>query len=155
MNQPSENINETLSVGDTPEAQVVSVEGGATSESEQSDAERNAAIAETKAAAKAIIDSSNGAGFVLVVLQDDGTADTLLAGDYATVVHAVHSTVCALGKVVKHVQSAHDGNPEKHAAVEDFSAGASVLTIHHGMVSSMHADKLAEAAIEAAASTKQ
>ena len=118
-------------------------------------AERVAAISMSKEEAKKVIDETGEAGFILIAMNGNGTAKAMMAGDYATVVHAAHTAVCALGSIVKQIQGEHDGNPEKHAKVEDFTAGASVLTIHHGMLAKLHADQVAEATVEAAASVKQ
>ena len=160
MNQQSEAVSEVVEEATTigtekPETQMVGVEGGATSQEEQTKAERIAVIEQSKSDAKKIIDEAGERGFILISMQDDNTAKAIMAGDYATVVHATHTAVCALGSIVKQVQGQHDGNPEKHAKVEDFTAGASVLTIHHGMLAKMHADQVAEATVEAAAATQQ
>lgn len=159
MNQQTENttviVEETANVGDKPATQTVGVEGGAEPHAEQSLAERAAAINMSKEEAKKVIDETGEAGFILIAMNGNGTAKAMMAGDYATVVHAAHTAVCALGSIVKQIQGEHDGNPEKHAKVEDFTAGASVLTIHHGMLAKLHADQVAEATVEAAASVKQ
>ena len=159
MNQQNENttevVEEVATVGDKPATQTVGVEGGAEAHAEQSLAERVAAISMSKEEAKKVIDETGEAGFILIAMNGNGTAKAMLAGDYATVVHAAHTAVCALGSIVKQIQGEHDGNPEKHAKVEDFTAGASVLTIHHGMLAKLHADQVAEATVEAAASVKQ
>ena len=159
MSQQNENttevVEEVATVGDKPATQTVGVEGGAEPHAEQSLAERVAAISMSKEEAKKVIDETGEAGFILIAMNGNGTAKAMLAGDYATVVHAAHTAVCALGSIVKQIQGEHDGNPEKHAKVEDFTAGASVLTIHHGMLAKLHADQVAEATVEAAASVKQ
>ena len=160
MNQQSKTVGEVVEEVTTistekPETQTVGVEGSATAQDEQSLAEREAAISSSKEEAKRVIDEVGDAGFILVAMQGNGTAKAMLAGDYATAVHAAHTMVCALGSLVKQIQGEHDGNPEKHAKVEDFTAGASVLTLHHGMLAKMHADQVAEAQVEAAASVKQ
>ena len=159
MNQQTENtaviVEETANVGDKPATQTVGVEGGAEPHAEQSLAERAAAINMSKEEAKRVIDETGEAGFILIAMNGNGTAKAMMAGDYATVVHAAHTAVCALGSIVKQTQGEHDGNPDKHAKVEDFTAGASVLTIHHGMLAKLHADQVAEAQVEAAASVKQ
>ena len=159
MNQPTDNTTEVVEevaiFGDKPESQMVGVDGGATSQEEQTADERVAAINASKEEAKKVIDDTGEAGFILIAMNGNGTAKAMLAGDYATVVHAAHTAVCALGSIVKQIQGEHDGNPEKHAKVEDFTAGASVLTIHHGMLAKLHADQVAEATVEAAASVKQ
>ncbi len=102
-----------------------------------------------------LIDSVGHNGFILVSMAGDGTARAMLAGDYPTVVHTVHTALCALGGIVKQIQSQADGDPEKHAGVEDFTAGASVVTIHHGMLAKMHTDAVAEAQAEAANQPQQ
>ena len=159
MNQQTENttviVEETANIGDKPATQTVGVEGGAEPHAEQSLAERAAAINMSKEEAKKVIDETGEAGFILIAMNGNGTAKAMMAGDYATVVHAAHTAVCALGSIVKQIQGEHDGNPDKHAKVEDFTAGASVLTIHHGMLAKLHADQVAEAQVEAAASVKQ
>lgn len=161
MNQATENavtetVDEVADIGaDKPATQTVGVDGGATPQEEQTAEERLAAINMSKEEAKKVIDEAGAAGFILIAMQDNGTAKAMMAGDYATVVHAAHTAVCALGSIVKQVQGEHDGNPEKHAKVEDFTAGVSVLTVHHSMLAKMHADKVAEATVEAAASVKQ
>lgn len=160
MNQQNETVTEVVEevadIGaDKPATQMVGVDGGATSQEEQSAEERAAAVNLSKDEAKRVIDETGEAGFILIAMQGNGTAKAMLAGDYATVVHAAHTAVCALGSIVKQIQGEHDGNPEKHAKVEDFTAGASVLTIHHGMLAKMHADQVAEATVEAAAATQQ
>lgn len=160
MNQQNETVTEMVEevtdIGaDKPAAQTVGVEGGATPQDEQTAEERAAAVNQSKDEAKRVIDETGDAGFILIAMQGNGTAKAMLAGDYATVVHAAHTAVCALGSIVKQIQGEHDGNPEKHAKVEDFTAGASVLTIHHGMLAKMHADQVAEATVEAAAATQQ
>ena len=161
MNQATENtvteiIDEAADIGaDKPATQTVGVDGGATSQEEQTAEERAAAINMSKDEAKKVIDEAGAEGFILIATQDNGTAKAVMAGDYAAVVHAAHTAVCALGSIVKQMQGERDGNPEKHAKVEEFTAGASVLTIYHGMLAKMHADKVAEATVEAAASVKQ
>ena len=159
MNQQTENttviVEETANVGDKPATQTVGVEGGAEPHAEQSLAERAASISSAKEEAKRVIAETGEAGFILIAMNGNGTAKAMMAGDYATVVHAAHTAVCALGSIVKQIQGEHDGNPDKHAKVEDFTAGASVLTIHHGMLAKLHADQVAEAQVEAAASVKQ
>lgn len=159
MNQQTDNTTEVVEevaiFGDKPETQMIGVDGGATSQEEQTADERVAAINASKEEAKKVIDDTGEAGFILIAMNGNGTAKAMMAGDYATVVHAAHTAVCALGSIAKQIQGEHDGDPEKHAKVEDFTAGASVLTLHHGMLAKMHADQVAEAQVEAAASVKQ
>lgn len=161
MNQATENtvtetVDEVADIGaDKPATQTVGVDGGATSQEEQTEEERAAAINMSKDEAKKVIDEAGASGFILIAMQGNGTAKAMLAGDYATVVHAAHTAVCALGSIVKQIQGEHDGNPEKHAKVEDFTAGASVLTVHHGMLAKMHAQQVEAAQAEATNQTKQ
>lgn len=160
MNQQSEAVSEVVEEATTigtekPETQMVGVEGGATSQEEQTKAERIAVIEQSKSDAKKIIDEAGERGFILISMQDDNTAKAIMAGDYATVVHATHTAVCALGSIVKQVQGQHDGNPEKHAKVADFVAGASVLTMHDGMLAKLHAQQVEAAQAEATNQTKQ
>ena len=155
MSNVTEQVEEVGAVdAEKPAAQTVGVVGGAEPQ-EQTPEERQATIDASKAGAKEMIEEAGEHGFVVVAMQQDNTAKVTVAGDYATAVHAVHAAVCALGSIVKQVQAEHDGNPEKHANVDDFVAGASVLTIHQSMLTKMHADAVAEAAMESAASTKQ
>lgn len=134
-----------------PPTQVVSAEGIA----EQSDDERNSEVKKAIAEAHQLIDAIGHNGFILVSMAGDGTARAMLAGDYPTVVHGVHTALCALGGIVKQIQGQADGNPEKHAGVEDFTAGASVVTIHHGMLAKMHTDAVDEAQAESVGQTQQ
>ena len=160
MNQQSEAVSEVVEEATTigtekPETQMVGVEGGATSQEEQTAAERQAVIDQSKHDAKKIIDEAGERGFILIAMESDSTAKAIMAGDYATVVHAAHTAVCALGSIVKQVQGQHDGDPEKHSKVEDFTAGASVLTMHHGMLAKLHAQQVEAAQAEATNQTKQ
>ena len=134
-----------------PTTQVVSAEGIA----EQSADERNSEVAKAISEAHQLIDTIGHNGFILVSMAGDGTARAMLAGDYPTVVHGVHTALCALGGIVKQIQGQADGNPEKHAGVEDFTAGASVVTTHHGMLAKMETDAVNEAQAEAAGQTQQ
>lgn len=134
-----------------PTTQVVSAEGIA----EQSEGERNAEVAKAISEAHQLIDAIGHNGFILVSMAGDGTARAMLAGDYPTVVHGVHTALCALGGIVKQIQGQADGNPEKHAGVEDFTAGASVVTIHHGMLAKMDKEATEAAQAEAAGQTQQ
>lgn len=155
MSNVTEHVEEVADIGaEKPATQTVGVTGGAEPQ-EQTPQERQEAIDASKAGAKEMIEDAGERGFIVVAMQQDNTAKVVVAGDYATAVHAVHAAVCALGSIVKQVQAEHDGNPEKHAGVDDFVAGASVLTIHQSMLNKMHADAVAEAAMESAASTKQ
>jgi hypothetical protein len=131
-------------VADTPATQ--RIEAAPVEEVEQSDEDRAAAVAKSIDDACQQIKTLGHNGFVLITLNDQGNASALMAGDYATVVHAVHTGLCALGSIVKRVQGEAEGNPEKHASVEDFTAGASILSVHHNMVAKMQAEAIAEAA---------
>lgn len=142
-----ETVEEATTLSSAPEAQVVGQVGSAEAQPEEELRAANAeAVAHSIAEAKALLDAVGHNGFILIGMNGQGQANAMLAGDYATVVHGVHTAVCALGSVVKQVQGEADGNPEKHASVENFNAGAAILTVHHGMLAKMHSDAQAEAA---------
>lgn len=148
----------------TGESQVVGADGiedGQTVQvidGQQSEADRENAIATSMADAKKLIDESGANGFLLVALNGDDTANSLLAGDYATIVHATHTAVCALGGVTKEVQSKHPAGTNAAASADDFTAGASILAMHHAMLRKMVGEQAASDAADAAlaaAATKQ
>lgn len=148
----------------TGESQVVGADGiedGQTVQvidGQQSEADRENAITTSMADAKKLIDESGANGFLLVALNGDDTANSLLAGDYATIVHATHTAVCALGGVTKEVQSKRPTGANAAASADDFTAGASILAMHHAMLRKMAGEQAASAAADAAlaaAATKQ
>jgi len=148
----------------TGESQVVGADGiedGQTVQvidGQQSEADRENAIATSMADAKKLIDESGANGFLLVALNGDDTANSLLAGDYAIIVHATHTAVCALGGVIKEMQSRHPAGTNAAASADDFTAGASILAMHHAMLRKMAGEQAASAAADAAlaaAATKQ
>lgn len=132
---------------DTPATQRIEAE--AVPETEQSAEARTQEINKSIEEACTLIRNQGEHGFVLVSLNGLGQASAMMAGDYATVVHATHTALCALGSIVKRVQGEASGDPEKHASVEDFTAGASILSMHHNMIAKMQADAIAEAANDA------
>ena len=147
-------IDEVTTLGtEEPTTQHIGAEGVEEPEQGQTEEERQAAVLQSIEDACALIRESGSNGFVLITLNELGQANAIMAGDYATVVHATHTALCALGSIVKRVQGEHDGNPDKHASVEDFTAGASILSVHHNMIAKMQADAQASMVIEAAAST--
>ena len=150
MNQQAEVIEEVAAIDARTEAQTISVDCGATPQEEDYEGAKE----EAKEEAKRLIDEFGSAGFVLFTIQDNGKASVMLAGDYPIVARSAHTIVCALGDVVKQL----DGG--KLRAASDFEAGAVALISYDKMVAKMdsavgNADQVAEATVEAAASTKQ
>ena len=77
-----------------------------------------------------------GNGFVLAVLNDTGNVGVSMAGDAATLTHAAHGVVSALGTVFNREQK-----PSTEAVgVDNFAAGVGLLTVHQGVLQAM-ADK--------------
>ena len=147
-------IDEVTTLGnEEPTTQHIGAEGVEEPEQGQTEEERMAVVLQSVEDACALLHESGSNGFVLITLNSLGQANALMVGDYATVVHATHTALCALGGIVKRVQGEHDGNPDKHASVEDFTAGARILSMHHNMIDKMQADAQASMVIEAAAST--